>query len=153
MILKYGEAVEQALGTQQLQMFDIASLVGFLLLMVALLMCVLLENKQMKIQVCVVAITYVVGGALLLSPQCIKGDILKNAGLGDKSSYYSTQLDEKYDLRVMPSTSEGYYWWCQEFYAVSKDTGEVKAYLLDEVEDGYLTLFDVEDGKAISIHQ
>lgn len=153
MILEYGEAVEQALGAQQLQMFDIASLVGFLLLMAALLMCTLLENKQMRIQVCAITITCVVGGALLLSPQFIKSDALKNAGLGDKSSYYSTQLDEKYGLRVMPSASEGYYWWCQEFYAVSEDTGEVKSYLLDEVEDGYLTLFDVEDGKAISIHQ
>lgn len=160
MILKYEEAVEQAMGPQQEFALTLIIIIGVLLL-VALIVTTIFsekigEEKEFPILVTLCATSIL----LLFSYFPLRSIALEDAGLeDDESSYYASQLNEKYDMYVLPDMSTDQWslipqhWWKQEFYAVSNETDEVKTYRLEEIEEGYLTLIDTEDGKVLGIHQ
>lgn len=160
MILEYEEAVKQAIGTQQEFALTLIIVVGVLLL-VALIMTTIFsekigEEKEFPILVTLCATSIL----LLFSYFPLRSIALENVGLeGDESSYYASQLNEKYDIYVLPDMSTSQWqlfpqsWWKQEFYAISNETDEVKTYRLEEVKEGYMTLLDTKDGKALGIHQ
>lgn len=160
MILEYEEAVRQAMSSQQELALTLITIVGVLLL-VALIITMIFsekigEEKEFPILVTLCATSIL----LLFSYFPLKGIALEDAGLeDDESSYYASQLNEKYDMYVLPDMSTGQWtlfpqsWWKREFYAISNETDEVKTYRLEEIEEGHLTLLDTEDGKILGIHQ
>lgn len=159
MILEYEEAVKQAVDLQQFQPLILIEVTGILLLLVLIAVAVFYGRIGEKKGFPILMTLFVVSALLLLSYFPIRSAVLVGTGLGNESSYYAAQLNEKYDMYVLPDMSTGQWtlfpqsWWKREFYAISNETDEVKTYCLEEIEEGYLTLFDTEDGKVLGIHQ